>query len=87
MVVTYTRIIRPRDWVYPGQKYTVVDTLSRFPINGNQETKHESKYLVETMSKLFNINGITEGKFPLSFQTIDCYQQEYPILTKKLKRA
>ena len=55
--------------------------------NGNQETKHESKYLVETMSELFNINGITEGKFPLSFQTIDCYQQEYPILTKKLKCA
>ena len=39
------------------------------------------------MSKLYDIEELLEGTFPISFNLIDCYQQEEPFPTEKLKCA
>ena len=62
----------------------VADALSRLPINGNQDTTHESTYTTETMSELYYIGELLEGMFPLSFNLVDRYQKEEPFLTEKL---
>ena len=41
---------------------------------------HKSNYTTELMSELYDINELNKGTFPLSFQLIDCYQQEDPRL-------
>ena len=58
----------------PGNKNIVADALSRFPINGNQDTTHESTYTTENMSELYDIEELPEGKFLLLFNIIDRYQ-------------
>ena len=70
-----------------GKKYIVADALSWLPNNGNKNTTHESTYTKETMSELYDIDEIPEGTFPLSFNIIDRYQQEYPVLLEKLNYA
>ena len=39
------------------------------------------------MSELYGIKELPEGTFPLYLKLIEYYQQEYPILTEKLKCA
>ena len=70
-----------------GNIYIAVYVLSRLPNNGNQETTHESTYLMEIMLELYNIKYLLEGAFPISFKIMYHYQQEEPILTEKLKCA
>ena len=60
----------------PGNKDIVADALSWLPINGNQDTTHESTHTTETMPELYDIKEIPEGTFPLSFNIIDCRQWE-----------
>ena len=38
----------------PGTKNIAADVLSQLTNNGNQNTKHESVYTMETMSELYN---------------------------------
>ena len=70
-----------------GDKYIAKYVLSQLPNNRNQETTHESTYLMETISELYDIKELIEVAFPLSFNFIDFYQQEDPILTGKLTCA
>ena len=65
-------------------KYIVPDAPTRLPNNGNQHTTHELTYTRETMSGLYNIGEVKYGVFPLSFNRIDFYQQEYSFITEKL---
>ena len=44
-------------------------------------------YTNETMSELYNIEELPEGMFPLSFNFVVHYKQEYHLLTKKRKCA
>ena len=47
-------------------KYIVVDALSIFPFNGDQETTHNSTYQKEIVSKINDIKEIPESTFPIS---------------------
>ena len=47
---------------------------------GNQETAHESTYKMKTMLELCNTKETPEGKFTISFKTIELYQQKFPSL-------
>ena len=59
--------------------------LSQLPNNGNTVTTHDQMYTTETMLKLYNIEELPEGTFPLYFNLINSYQQEDPFLTEKIK--
>ena len=48
-----------------GEKKITADTLSRWTINGNQDTTHKSTYQQETVSEINDIKEIPEGNFPI----------------------
>ena len=54
-------------------KNITAGALSLFPLNINQETTHESTYKTETMSELYDIDKLIDGKFPLPFKLIVRY--------------
>ena len=67
----------------PGERNIVVDMQSKLTNNGNQKSTHESKYTMETMSKLYGIDELPEGTFLLSFNIIDRYQREDSFILEK----
>ena len=67
-----------------GEKNVSAYVPSQLTNNGNQKNTHKSKYLTETMLELYNTKEPPEGMFLLPFKIIGRYQQEDPVLTKKL---
>ena len=49
-----------------GQKNIVADAISRFPLNGNQETTQKSTYQREIVSEINDTKEILEGNFPIN---------------------
>ena len=47
-------------------KNILADTLSRFPINANQENTHEFTYKNEIESEIYDTEEIPEGNFPIN---------------------
>ena len=43
----------------------MADALSQLPNDGNQKTTHESNYLTEIMSEIYDINELPEVMFPV----------------------
>ena len=52
------------------EKNIVADALSRFPLNGNQETAQKSTYQQEIVSEINDIREISEGTFPINIKLI-----------------
>ena len=67
-------------WNITKVKKLVVDVLSVFLMNMNQETTQDSTYTKEIMSKISNIKELSGGIFPISFKYINQYQLKDPIL-------
>ena len=44
----------------------MADAPSTFPLNGNQETTHESTYKNEIVSEIKDTKGEPEGTFPIN---------------------
>ena len=42
---------------------------------------------MKNMSEIYNIEELSEGTFPLSFNLTDRYQREDPFLSEKIKCA
>ena len=61
------------------------DSISTFPNYGNQNTTHESIYLAENMSKVYDIDEILEVMFPITFNIMYWYKRKECSLTKKHK--
>ena len=53
----------------------MVGELSLFPNNGNQQTTQDYDYFMETMSEMFDVDGLLEGSFPITFNIVYQYQQ------------
>ena len=53
----------------------VADTLSRLPLNGNEETTYKSTYQKEKVLKINDIKELSEGNFPINLQLIQKYQR------------
>ena len=51
-------------------KKIVVDVLSRFPLNGNQETTQNSTYQKEIVSEVNDTKEIPDGNFPINLKFI-----------------
>ena len=49
-----------------GQKNIVADAISRFPLNGNQETTQKSTYQREIVSEINDTKEIPEDNFPMN---------------------
>ena len=59
-----------------GQKNIVVETLSIFPLDGNQETTLKSTYKKEIVSEINDTKEIPEGKFPVNLKWIKQQQRK-----------
>ena len=57
-----------------GGKSIATDTLSIFPINGNQKTTHEYTYKRENVSEINDTEELPEGNFPINLKLIYLYQ-------------
>ena len=66
-----------------GNENIVTDTLSRLPINSNQDTTHESTYKKEILSEINDTEESTENIFSNNLKTIDQYQRKDPSLKAK----
>ena len=67
-------------------KNIVTYTLSRFTINGNHQTTHESTYAKEIMSKINDTKKLPED-FPINLKLIYQYQRKDPSLMNKYKKC
>ena len=61
----------------------MIDALSIFSINGNQETTHESTYQKEIVSEINDTKELPECIFPINLNQTNQHQQKYPILKDK----
>ena len=52
--------------IYQRWENIVADTLSKIPLNGNQETTQKSTYQKEIMSENNDIEELPEGTFPIN---------------------
>ena len=68
-----------------GDKNIVVDTLSRLPLNGNQDTTQKSTYQEENVSEINGIEEQPEGNFPINLKLIQKYQRSETIIIYKYK--
>ena len=66
-----------------GKTNKVVDVLSKFITDGNQNTTQESNYIRESMSELLDTNEIPEGAFDIKFNIVHQYQRNNYELTAK----
>ena len=48
----------------------MADEISKLPNSGNKNTTHESNYITEKFTEIYDIAEILEGKFPI-FNIID----------------
>ena len=63
----------------------MVDALSTFTLNGNQETTKESILKKEIVSEITDTKELPEGIFFINFRPIDQDQRKYPSLLAKYK--
>ena len=59
--------------------------LSLLIINDNKKTKHDSNYIMETLSEINDTKELYKGKFTITLKIIDQYQQKYSSLTDEQK--
>ena len=70
-----------------GNNNIVVDSILRFPQNGNENTTQHSTCITENMSEINVIEEFSEGNFAVNFKIIHQYQSKDPILAAKFKTS
>ena len=62
----------------------MADELSQLLNGGNKNNTHESKYIMETISEIFDIDELPKGKFHITCNILYQYQQKNTGLTTEL---
>ena len=65
----------------------MTDTLSIFPLYGNQETTQKSTYKKEIVTEINDTKEIPEGTFPISLKLTKQHQQKDLSLMAKYKEG
>ena len=68
-----------------GDKYIVANAISRFSLNGNQETTQDSTHKKGIVSEINHIKEVPECICTINLKWINKYQRKYPSLLAKYK--
>ena len=79
----------PEEYGYEIQYISVsknIDSgdMSRLPSYRQLKSTHYSNHIAEILLKMYDVEELPNGTFPIKFTTINHYKQEYPGIKSKL---